>query len=412
MSQIRATVVADSINEFGNRLTTLLVVMPRYILAEFNTHRMLSKNSASSRAIPFKKMVEMVKTNPFIPMAWQKDHKGMQGTEYLSKIEKYQLSGFASALIDTLQTFDKESKDYKELKEELDEKVHLIETILAPYKFEEKTLDEWWLFARDKAVEAACIMYVFRVTKQLANRLLEPFMYHTVLVTGTEWENFFHLRCPQYLDETSGKLYKSKSEYATFSNDPEFTDFNTDINWLEKNKGQADIHMMATAEAIYIAIHESTPKELQAGEWHIPFGDKMDSDLLFKAALKSKGMEDYQGGGPLDFEVKLINATRIKVAVARAARTSYTTVGEEGKPDNYEADIALHDRLAKSGHWSCFEHVAETMSQDQYEEWGQYKPHFNKDGDIIGGDTELGWCGNFRGFLQYRKMFANENITE
>ena len=62
---IQAKIVADSINIQGDRLTTLEVVMPRYILAEFNTHRMLSRNSASSRAIPFDKMLEMVKTNPF-----------------------------------------------------------------------------------------------------------------------------------------------------------------------------------------------------------------------------------------------------------------------------------------------------------------------------------------------------------
>ena len=76
---IQAKIVADSINIQGDRLTTLEVVMPRYILAEFNTHSMLSKNSASSRAIPFNKMVKAVQENPFVPYAWQKDHKGMQG---------------------------------------------------------------------------------------------------------------------------------------------------------------------------------------------------------------------------------------------------------------------------------------------------------------------------------------------
>ena len=45
--------------------------MPRIILAEFNTHRLFSRNSASSRAIPFKKMVQSVLENPFIPIAWQ-----------------------------------------------------------------------------------------------------------------------------------------------------------------------------------------------------------------------------------------------------------------------------------------------------------------------------------------------------
>ena len=82
MTKISATIVADSINVQGDRLTSVLVTMPRIILSEMNTHRMLSKNTSSSRAIPFNKMVETIKEDPFIPIAWQKEHKGMQGTEY------------------------------------------------------------------------------------------------------------------------------------------------------------------------------------------------------------------------------------------------------------------------------------------------------------------------------------------
>lgn len=71
-TKIGARVVADSVDPRGNRLTRCLVVMPRIIIAEINTHRMLSKNT-SSRAIPFNKMLEAVETNPFIPIAWQKE---------------------------------------------------------------------------------------------------------------------------------------------------------------------------------------------------------------------------------------------------------------------------------------------------------------------------------------------------
>ena len=74
---IKAEVVADSLSPQGDRLTSLLITFPRIILAEVNTHRMLSKNTSSSRAIPFNKMVEVVQNNPFIPIAWQKEHKGM-----------------------------------------------------------------------------------------------------------------------------------------------------------------------------------------------------------------------------------------------------------------------------------------------------------------------------------------------
>jgi hypothetical protein len=79
---IKAEIIADSKTQFGERLTTFVLVFPRIILAEFNTHRMFSRNSASSRAIPYKKMLSMVWNNPFIPIGWMKDHSGMQGYEY------------------------------------------------------------------------------------------------------------------------------------------------------------------------------------------------------------------------------------------------------------------------------------------------------------------------------------------
>ena len=141
MNKISAKIVADSINPEGNRITTMEVVFPRIILSEFNTHRMFSRNSASSRAIPFKKMLKMVEEDPFIPIAWQKAHKGMQGSQY----------------------FDEE---------------------------ESKAQSKRWLQARDEAIRLAKSLNYEGVTKQITNRLLEPFMYHKVLVTATEWDNF------------------------------------------------------------------------------------------------------------------------------------------------------------------------------------------------------------------------------
>ena len=94
MTKISAKVIADSKNEFGNRITTMIVTFPRFILAELNTHRMMSRNSASSRATPFEKMLEAVSNNPFIPIAWQKDHKGMQGSECVKKDKKIMLNKF------------------------------------------------------------------------------------------------------------------------------------------------------------------------------------------------------------------------------------------------------------------------------------------------------------------------------
>ena len=149
--KINAQIIADSINPQGDRITTYLLTYPRFIHSELMTHRVFSRNSASSRAIPFKKMVKMVEEDPFIPIAWQKDHKGMQGSEYAQYPD---------------------TEDFKVI----------------------------WLEARDNAIKSAQLAQTGRVklTKQLCNRLLEPFMWHTVLVTATEWENFFELRMPCY----------------------------------------------------------------------------------------------------------------------------------------------------------------------------------------------------------------------
>ena len=148
----KVEILADSLSPQGNRLTTMKITFPRMVLAEMNTHRMFSRNSASSRAIPFKKMVTMVEENPFIPIAWQKDHKGMQGTEYFTEHES---------------------------------NLHR----------------QHWLTARDYAIHQSKILANNgEVTKQLCNRLLEPFMWHTVIITsGKEGlDNFFKLRCPEY----------------------------------------------------------------------------------------------------------------------------------------------------------------------------------------------------------------------
>jgi len=347
---ISAKVITDSKNEFGNRITTMVVTMPRIILAEFNTHRMFSRNSTSSRAIPFEKMVKSVEENPFIPIAWQKDHKGMQGVEYFSE--------------DDVFNVDK-------------------------HKWE-------WLRARDHAISKAKELNNTGVTKQLCNRLLEPFMWHTVIVTATEWENFFALRCPQYeFNNITYRSWKDVAKEGTLDSNA------NDLYKLSRNKGQAEIHMMALAEAMWDAYNVSTPKELKAGEWHIPFGDNIIGNEITITLLKLIPDRHLTND---DYEKSFI-----KIATARCARVSYTVVGEEGKPDNYENDIKLHDRLASYGHWSPFEHCARAMSLK--ETLGHIRSDVSQTNPDKIGKYETGWSGNFLGFIQYRKMFENENIT-
>lgn len=319
-------IIADSKNYYGNRLTTFLLTFPRMILAEFNTHRVVSRNSASSRAIPFEKMVEAVKTNPFIPLRWMKDHKGMQGTEYFT---------------------EKDLCDNSEL-----------QTYTIP-----SVLKESWLKARDQAVESARQMSLLGLTKQVCNRLLEPFMWHTVIATASEWENFFALR----------------------ANDA------------------AEIHMQHLAYMMLEAYNNSQPKVLKPDEWHIPFGDQIDT-AENADALSEVMLPELQKGEKSALDI--LQELKVKIAVARCARVSYTVVGEENSASNFSNDIKLHDRLLTSGHCSPFEHCARVMT---FSEHGNAVSDGAAKHNIMDNEIEHGWCGNFRGFIQYRKMLPNEN---
>lgn len=395
---IQAKIVTDSLAPTGERLTTLEVVMPRYILAEFNTHRVLSKNSASSRAIPFRKMIKSVLTNPFIPYAFQKDHLGMQGTEYFDNNTDYSLPEFLTILSDTFKyqsDLEFKTKEDKQI-------LSLLTEITDKQKETKKTLQEWWLYCRDKAVKCAILMASLGVTKQLANRLLEPFMYHKVLVSGTEWENFFNLRCPQYT-LNNDDIFKSRKDFKAFYKNAEdviknqmghnlFAEDTDVIAWLKVNKGQADIHMMFLAEAIYDAINESTPKKLKEGEWHIPYGDNMD--IPFECESNEQ-LQDYL----------------CKISIARCARLSYQTLGDNPVID-YEKDLALYEILSKSGHWSPFEHVAKVMTQEEHSSYIKGKI-VNENAEFLEEpvfeDSSLGWCRNFKGFIQYRELLDSNN---
>lgn len=141
-----ARVLTDSVSPAGVRLTTLEVCFPRFVLSEFNTHRAFSRNSASSRAVPTNKMIERVLESPAMPVEWGVNKPGMSASE-----------------------------------------------ALAPDRSEEARAR--WLRARDSAVEHVRELQKFNVHKQIVNRLLEPFMWHTVIVSATEWDNFFALRC-------------------------------------------------------------------------------------------------------------------------------------------------------------------------------------------------------------------------
>jgi thymidylate synthase ThyX len=173
---------ADSVSPEGLRLTTFVVTFPRFILAEANTHRMLSRNSASSRAIPVEKRIAAVEADPFVPESFGRNQKGMQAGEALGEDEQ-------------------EAARYA------------------------------WMGAAEDAVKGARRLARLGVHKQLANRLLEPFAWHTAVLTATDWQNFFAQRCHE----------AAQPEFRT------------------------------AAEMMRDAYRSHAPEALRPGEWHLPF---------------------------------------------------------------------------------------------------------------------------------------------
>lgn len=140
-----AKVIAASTGYSVSPLWTFELCYPRFIHSELMTHRVFSRNAASSRAIPVAKMIEQVRTSPAYPIHMGENQKGMQA--------------------------DKELED----------------------SVKSQAYDHW-LNAAMQAANLAEQMAAFNVHKQVVNRILEPFMWMKTIVSATEWGNFFELR--------------------------------------------------------------------------------------------------------------------------------------------------------------------------------------------------------------------------
>jgi len=298
-----AKVVVDSIAN-GIRITTLELNYWRAIHSEFMTHRMFSRNASSSRAIPVEKMIGQVKTNPAMPIHWGKNQIGMQAYEELDWIK-----GKAN-----------------------------------------------WECAAENAAMLAGDLNRAGYHKQIVNRLLEPFQYIRVVVTATEFDNFFALR--------------------------------------DHHAAQPEIQELA--KLMKQAMDESEPTELQYGEWHLPYIDLTD-DVFDTIAL------NY--GWDVAVEIA------IKCSAARCARVSYMN-HDNSNPD-IDKDLELYNMLAtrpfknnkiefskdEPVHLSPLEHQATPMScikTDQVILLDQGCTHVDRKGTI--------WSSNFRGWIQHRNL--------
>ena len=280
---IKAKVICDSISPSGVRLTTLELQYHRFVHSEMMTHRMFSRNASSSRAIPVEKMLKQVQENPAMPIHWGKNQPGMQARE---EIECPPLA------------------------------------------------QDVWKYASELAVDRAYELKDLDTHKQIVNRVLEPFQWIRVILTATEWDNFFKLR-----------LHKD-----------------------------AQPEIQELARCMKKAMDESIPVELHPGEWHLPYVDLADFD---------------DSGDPI--------LEAIKCSVSRCARISF--LNHDNSTPNIDKDIALADKLLEAGHMSPFEHIATPMdfAKDTFElAWENGVTQKDRDNNF--------WSGNFRGFLQYRKL--------
>lgn len=306
---ISAKVVLDSVSPHGVRLTTMELRYPRMIHGEFMTHRVFSRNASSSRAVPVEKLVYEAEHNPAMPERWGLHNKGMQDGGVMTQ-------------------------------------------------FGEKTARQDWLAARDDAVARVKTMIERpeRASKQIINRLLEPFTHINVILTSTYWQNFYVLR----------------------------------------DHSDADPTMYALARAVIDARDTSKPLERDFSDWHLPYTCDADIDAAMSYALDNTERLNIVDLDKLDGTILSLMQ---RMSAARCARVSYLT--HEGKEPTVEGDLKTFSRLLSSQplHASPAEHQAQPdrVRHAGYGAQAWENPHLH---------------GNFVGWKQHRKYLVGEASME
>jgi hypothetical protein len=292
-------IIADSVNQGGDRITTLQLKYPRFIHAEFMTHREFSRNASSSRAIPVAKMIEAVREDPAMPIHWGVNQPGMQAHAELDPHEQ----------------------------------------ISARFL---------WRKAANLAADRAEEMLSLNLHKQVVNRILEPYQWMSVVMTTTNLQNFFHLRCHK--------------------------DAQPEIKYL--------------ADMMRSSYNKQEPLLLLPGEWHLPYVTDVDRELVEDYCQISRVSEGLSKQAEITELLKRISA-------ARCARVSYLT--HDGVAPDITKDIELFDRLVGSSplHASPTEHQA-TPDLTAGSKEGYSEKHLH---------------GNFTGWVQHRKTLPGEYVV-
>jgi thymidylate synthase ThyX len=309
--------LADTYGAHQSRVTTFLVEYPRFIEPEVLRHRSLSFSAASSRAVNLKKHIEKVSSNYFVPW-FTKDAKGMSAKEYLE-----------------------EQDDLKAAK--------------------------LWESAVRRCIKVCTDLSNLKVHKQHASRLLQSFEYQEMIITGTQWESFFELRCPKYyIPGYENDFYRSRI-------DIERTIKKYDLNGFDPekhNKSGAQPEIQILAERMWDLYNLSVPK---TGGIHLPFGYN-----------ENYSIED-----------------NIARNVAKCARISYLSDN-----DDIEQDRVLYNKLKSEFHWSPFEHICFPIKPEDWKLFSTSSLFKDKEGKQM-IYTINGVCKNFTGFIPLR--FIEEN---
>lgn len=314
MSQISATpILLSKCSETGNKVETWELEYPRFIHGEFMTHRLFSRNAASSRAIPINVIMKQVMTNPAMPIQWGMNQSGMQA----GKVSK----STASCI--------------------------------------------WaWKKAAVGSVLAAKVLQKLGLHKQIVNRVMEPFMRMKVVVTATDWDNWYYLRNHPDAQPEIHELARVM---------------------LEKREDMVDDYL-----------------ELQPGEWHLPYVHNgfIDDDLE-----GGQRIQTFFADEECTEELTLQGA--LKISSSCCAQVSYRK-----NDQSIEKANKIWDQLVGMTpvHASPFEHQGKVMINGG-ENYPIPSPGFWEDGVThIDKDCKF-WSGNLKGFIQHRQLIKNNVCT-
>jgi thymidylate synthase ThyX len=318
----KVEIVLDSVSPVGCRLTTFALTYPRFVHAELMTHRVFSRNSASSRAIPSERMRTLVKEHPALPVWWGKNQAGMQAREELELEWTGPMTGVRH-----------EAEGYGSL---------------GP----RQEVQRLWLEARDAMIGYSDRLAKLGLHKQLCNRLTETWMPITVLVSATSFANWFHLR--DHKDaQPELQVIATEMHYQYLESQPQrLRQGEWHLPFIRPDDYELSLELVVKAETMPAG---QTFRELS------PFEAQL-TERLHDPTWRTSFTPEQRAQDVL-----------LKVSVGRCARVSY--LQHDGTRD-LEKDVELHDRLAATansedpGHFSPFEHVA--MALDHKKKSGNF----------------------------------------